>query len=242
RLVMVGWTRDSYRLRELTADLAALEHVRGHRAELEGDAVARREIDARIARLTADLDDQLRDAINRADWHVPADHQIEDLDASGPAGLSLLASNLADWRFPYTPRLHNELINRTKPSSNAIAATRQLLHAMVESRGRERLGFEGFPPEAGLFFSLLVSTNLYRVDETGAYGFSPPSIGDGYCLYPMWEAADAALEGSETGISFAELYDLWRSPPFGVRDGLLPVLALSYVLTRVARTSLYLDG
>lgn len=242
RLVVVGWTRDSYRLRELTADLAALEHVRGHRAELEGDAVARREIDARIARLTADLDDQLRDAINRVDWHGAANDQIENLDTSSPAGLSLLASKLADWRFPYTPRLHNELINRTRPSSNAIAATRQLLHAMVESRGKERLGFEGFPPEAGLFFSLLVSTKLYSADETGVHSFSPPSADDAHCLHPMWEAADAALQGSETGISFAELYNLWRAPPFGVRDGLLPVLALSYVLTRVARTSLYLDG
>jgi hypothetical protein len=241
RLVMVGWTRDSYRLRELTADLSALEHVRAHRAELEGDAVARREIDARIARLTADLDDQLRDAINRVDWHGPADDLIEDLDASGPAGLSLLASKLADRRFPYTPRLHNELINRTRPSSNAIAATRQLLHAMVESRGKERLGIEGFPPEAGLFFSLLVSTKLYSADETGAHSFRPPSAHDVHCLHPMWEAADAALQSAETGISFAELYDLWRAPPFGVRDGLLPVLALAYVLTRIARTSLYLD-
>lgn len=242
RLVMVGWTRDSYRLRELTADLAALEYVRGHRPELEGDAVARREIDARIARLSADLDDHLREAVNRVDWYGPADEQTKDVNVSGPAGLSLLASKLADWRFPYTPRLHNELINRTKPSSNAVAATRHLLHAMVERRGTDRLGMEGFPPEAGLFFSLLVATGLYPADEAGAYGFRAPSVGDKYCLHPMWQAADSALESSESGISFAELYNLWRAPPYGIRDGLLPVLALAYVLTRVARTSLYLDG
>ena len=197
RLVMVGWTRDSYRLRELTADLAALEHVRGHRPELEGDAVARREIDARIARLSADLDDQLRDAIDRVDWYGPDDDLLDAFDGGGPAGLSLLASKLAEWLFPHTPKLHNELINRTKPSSNAVAATRALLHAMVERRGDERLGFEGFPPEAGLFVSLLESTRLYAADEAGTFAFRAPRPGDEHRLSPMWQAADAELHNSE---------------------------------------------
>lgn len=242
RLVMVGWTRDSYRLRELTSDLAALEHIRSHSPDLGGDAVARREIDARIARLSADLDDQLRDAIDRVDWSGHADELLNGLGIGGPAGLSLLASKLADWRFPHTPKLHNELINRTKPSSNAVAAVRALLHAMVERRGHERLGFEGFPPEAGLFVSLLVSTGLYAADDAGAYTFTAPAANDEHCLHPMWQAADTALRRSDSGLSFEELYDLWRKPPFGVRDGLLPVLGLAYVLTRIARTSLYLDG
>lgn len=240
-MVIVGWTRDSYRLRELTADLAALEYVRGHRPELDGDAVARREIDARIAKLNGDLDDQLRDAISAVDWYGPDDAEIDSVDASGPAGLSLLASKLADWLFPDTPKLHNELVNRTKPSSNAVGAMRQLLHAMVENRGEDRLGFVGFPPEAGLFVSLLASTGLYGADKNGSQGFKAPKAGDEHCLHSMWREADSALELADAGLSFEELYDLWRAPPFGVRDGLLPILALAYVLTRVARTSLYLD-
>jgi len=241
-LVMVGWTRDSYRLRELTSDLAALEHIRAEQPALAGDAIARREIDARLARLSADIDDRLRDALDQVDWYGPADIPVDELKSvSGPAGLTLLASRLADWRFPDTPKLHNELINRTKPSPNAAGATRLLLHAMVEQRGSERLGFVGFPPEAGLFVSLLVSTGLYRKDESGEFGFHAPNADDAYCLHPMWSAADLALQGSEAGLSFAQLYHLWRQPPFGVRDGLLPVLALAYLLGRANRTSLYLD-
>jgi len=241
-LVMVGWTRDSYRLRDLTSDLAALEHIRAEQPALEGDAIARREIDARLARLSADLDDRLRDALDQIDWYGPSDYPVDDLTSPiGPAGLSMLASRLADWRFPDTPKLHNELINRTKPSSNAAGATRLLLHAMVEKRGTERLGFIGFPPEAGLFVSLLVSTGLYRSDDKGEFGFHAPSVNDAHFLHPMWNAADLALQGSKSGLSFAEIYQLWRQPPFGVRDGLLPVLALAYVLARAGRTSLYLD-
>lgn len=242
-LVMVGWTRDSYRLRELTSDLAALEYVRAQQPALEGDAVARREIDARLGRLSADLDDRLRDAIDQVDWYGPSEESVRELGSSmGPAGLSVLASRLADLRFPSTPKLHNELINRTRPSSNAAGATRLLLHAMVERRGEERLGFVGYPPEAGLFYSLLVGTGLYRDNGSGEFGFVPPSSCDQHCLRPMWEAADRELEDAEAGLSLGSIFDLWRKPPYGVRDGLLPVLGLAYVLGRAPRTSIYLDG
>ena len=242
-LVMVGWTRDSFRLRELTSDLAALEHVQAQQPALEGDTVARREIDARLARLSADLDDRLRDAIDQVDWYGPSDDPAYELGGStGPAGLSILASRLADLRFPSTPKLHNELINRTRPSSNAAGATRLLLHAMVEHRGKERLGFVGYPPEAGLFYSLLVGTGLYGDSGNGEFGFLPPSSGEQHSLRPMWEAADTALENAEAGLSLGSIFDLWRQPPYGVRDGLLPVLGLAYVLGRAPKTSLYLDG
>lgn len=241
-LVMVGWTRDSFRLRELTADRAALEHIRAQQPALEGDPIARREIDARIARLSASLDDRLREAIDQVDWYGPSEElTLAAGESSGPAGLSLLASRLADSRFPATPRLHNELINRTRPSSNAAGATRLLLHAMVEQGSAERLGFAGFPPEAGLFVSLLEATQLHSKTENGSFVFIPPKEGDQHCLFPMWNAADAALELDDAGLSFADIFDLWREPPFGIRDGLLPVLGLAYVLTRVARTSIYLD-
>lgn len=242
-LVMVGWTRDSFRLRELTSDLAALEYVRAQQPALEGDAVARREIDARLARLSADLDDRLRDAIDQVDWYGPSEEPTQELGGStGPAGLSVLASKLADLRFPSTPKLHNELINRTRPSSNAAGATRLLLHAMVEHRGDERLGFEGYPPEAGLFYSLLAGTGLYGDTGNGEFGFVPPSSSNKHCLRPMWDAADTALESAEAGLSLGSIFDLWRRPPYGVRDGLLPVLGLAYVLGRAPRTSIYLDG
>lgn len=242
-LVMVGWTRDSFRLRELTSDLAALEYIRAQQPALEGDAVARREIDARLARLSADLDDRLRDAIDQVDWYGPGEELVQGLsETTGPAGLSVLASRLADLRFPHTPKLHNELINRTRPSSNAAGATRLLLHAMVERRGEERLGFQGYPPEAGLFYSLLVGTGLYADNSKGEFGFTAPLKGDECCLNPMWEAADGALENAPNGLALADIFNLWRQPPFGVRDGLLPVLGLAYVLARAARTSIYLDN
>jgi hypothetical protein len=241
-LVIAGWTRDSYRLRELGAELAALEHVRANRPELEGDAIARREVDSRISRIAADLDDRLADALELVDWHGPADADLNKVTGlAGPAALSVLASRLADWRYPGTPRLRNELVNRTKPSSNAAAATRSLLRAMVEQRGVERLGLKGFPPEAGLFVSLLEATGLYRRDSQGSYSFVAPGADDECRLGAIWDAADAALQANVDGRTFAAIFAIWAKAPFGVRDGLMSILGIAYLLTRSERLATYLD-
>lgn len=242
-LVVCGWSRDSLTLREIAADLAALETVRATSPELEGDAVARREIDARLARLSADLEDRLGEAINSVDWRLPeAARDALDVSATGPAGLSVLASRLADWRYPLAPRLPNELVNRTKPSSSAQAAVRTLLYAMAEKGDRERLGFEGFPAEAGLHISLLEASGLHQWDdESGRWRFVGPAKNDGARLAPLWEATDTLLLDDETGVSASSIYELWRSPPFGVRDGLLPILFVAYLMTRAGRSALYLD-
>lgn len=244
QLVVCGWSRDSLTLREIALDLAALEHVRAHSPELEGDAVARREIDARLARLSADLEDRLGEAINSVDWRLPVEaRKVLDVHAAGPAGLSVLASRLADWRYPLAPRLPNELVNRTKPSSSAQAAVRALLYAMAERDDRERLGFEGFPAEAGLHISLLEASGLHRFDpEGGRWRFVAPKDGDAARLAPLWQATDALLETGDALVGAERIYELWRSPPFGVRDGLLPILLVAYLLTRAGRSALYLDG
>lgn len=242
RLIVVGWTRDSFRLREMATELAALEHVRTNRPELEGDAIARREVDARISRLAAELEERLSDAIDLVDWVLPTDIEARGRQKlTGPAALSILASELADWRYPSSPQLRNELVNRTRPSSNAAAATRALLHAMVEHAAEARLGLEGYPPEAGLYSSLLESTGLHK-GGPGGWRFVAPQDGDSHSLAPVWRKAEAMLKSNDGGQSFAEIFAAWRAPPFGVRDGLLPILATAFLLSASERAAIYLDG
>lgn len=244
--VAVGWARDSFSIREIAAELLALEAVRSERAELNGDAVARREVDARIARSAADLEERVRQAFLSADWVAKIGGDSELLSVSGKAGLAGLnaaASQIADARFPDTPRITNELLNRLKPSSNAVAAQKTLIKAMVESPGLPRLGIEGFPAEGGLFASLLEATGLHGPVGTGRHGFTEPSPNDPACLGPLWQAAKGIFrEAGKAGADLGELYATWQAPPFGVRDGLLPVLAVAFLLSNAENLAVYLDG
>lgn len=161
------------------------------------------------------------------DWATPdgVPKALTTAGLAGPAGLSVMASDLADWRYPDSPRLRNELLNRTRPSSNAAAATRALLRAMVDARGEPRLDLEGYPPEAGLFVSLIEAAGLYRLEDE-RWVFGAPTSTDPANLRPVFEAAKKVIRESSGPVAVSDLYTLWKSPPFGVRDGLLPVLAV----------------
>jgi hypothetical protein len=246
--VAVGWSWDGFTIRELARELLALESVRAERAELNGDPVARREVNARIARAAADLEERVRQAFLSAKWKATSNSNFDNTltipPDAGLAGLNAVASTLADGRYPQSPQLHNELLNRIKPSSNAIAAQKALLKAMVEGLGQERLGIVGYPAHGGLYVSLLEATGLYQpaTSERGGYRFTEPPNDAAAKLFPLWQAADQFLrDAGPEGASLRSLFELWQAPPFGMRDGLFPVFAIAYALSRADTLAIYLD-
>lgn len=239
--ITTGLAPNGDMLLDLAQELAALERIRAERAELSGDAVARREVGARLDVTKHALESALYDAFLSMSWYSKGKPRA----LHGLAEIHRYASELAANIYPKAPRICNELLNRTKPSSTAVAARRLLMRAMVNERGKERLGIDGYPAEAGLFTSLLETPGLYRTIDTKAnqLGFSEPKKQDPCDLAPLWVAADALLRGAKNDpISLADILNRWREPPYGVRDGLLPVLGLAYMLSRVDRSAIYLDG
>ena len=238
--LLVGLSQRSKSILLLARELFALDGVRHDHPELAGDAVARREVSARLADLQALLETELQKALDSALWfsgHQSA-RRLRQRD------LNSLASDIADRRFGKSPRIHNELLNRQKPSSNAIAARNNLLHRMVLRNGEPRLGIDGFPAVGGLFASLLEATRLYTHDS-GQWRFVSPDRErkDPCQLAPLWNHACRRLqEQANRAIPVSELFEDWRQPPFGVKDGIMPVLAVSFVLSHRNRIAIYRDG
>ena len=227
--LVIGLSEEGRSFASLARELLAIERVRYESPELQGDQVARREIEARIANLRGYIESELDRAFDCAIWY--AGHQPGQ--RMSQAQLNGLASDLADRRFSAAPRLHNELLNRLKPSSNAVAAQNFLLRRMAQHEGEERLGIQGFPAEGGLFTSLLENSGLYRRTEQGWRFVAPNSGEEDPCnLAPAWEAATELLASNrDRAVSVSEIYEIWRLPPFGIKDGLLPVLAAAFILT-----------
>ena len=181
---VVGISKRSWAIVPLTRELLALDRVANDHPELAGDPVARREVSARFAALQAVLETELHKAFDNALWFRKY-HQPRRLPQ---ANLNGIASELADRRFEKSPRLHNELLNRRKPSSNAIAAQNNLLRRMVLNQGTPRLGIDGFPAERGLFASLLETTSLYARRGSDWRFVSPTTRDDDpHRLVPLWE-------------------------------------------------------
>jgi hypothetical protein len=240
---VVGVTANSYMLREVAFELAALEQVQSSSISLKGDIVARREISSRIARSIVDLEERVREALAAAKWSVP---MLPNLDVSRQSGtsaadLARMASLVADGLFPLAPRLPSELLNRSKPSSNAMAALRALMTAMVMRPDAANLGIKDYPAEMGLYISLLQRTGIHDAEREGA-PFAAPEPDDRARLFAIWTTADDLLRnaGSE-GLTLEAIQNHWASRPYGVKAGLLPLLSLGYLLSRLRSTSVYLD-
>lgn len=238
--VVVGFSQRSWGVVDLARELLALEKVRSESLELQGDAVARREVEARLGDLQGQLEAELNRAYANADWYVGkrSPMRLNSSDLNG------LASDLASNRFPASPRIKNELLNRIKPSSSAVSAQNLLLKRMITSEGQPRLGIAGFPAEGGLFVSVLEATGLYS-NEKGTWRFTAPG-GESdrqYRLAPLWQAAERYLkEHASRAVSVSELYDLWRAAPFGVKDGLMPILAVAFLLSHRGSLAFYRQG
>jgi hypothetical protein len=91
-----------------------------------------------------------------------------------------------------------------------------------------------------MYFSILKSTGLHLQREDGNWAFTPPSgPGVGRGMKAVWKAADRLLLHKGGASRLSDLYVLWSAPPFGVKAGVLPLLALAYFLANSHTIALY---
>lgn len=227
----VGASRSSYRLRTDAEELFAIERVLREHPQLEGDRIARREISARISSTEDSLRQLLEEALSDAGWRLST--APETLVRDRPV---VVASSLAKAAYPDAPVIRSELLQRDRPSSSAMAAVRELCRAMVLRGDRPDLGFDGYPAERGLYLTTLKPLGLHRADDRHAHSFrSPPDEGDGATLRAAWRVLE------DDGGSLADVFATWSRPPFGMKAGIMPVIALAFLLASREDVALYVD-
>ena len=232
-IAAVGGADESYRLRASAAELFAVERVFRDHPQLEGDRIARREIAARQSACIDLLHRSLETALETARWWLapmPAKARRDPL--------TMIASALADSGYPKTPMLKSELLQRNKPSSSAMAALRELGHAMVDHPDQPTLGIGGYPAEMGLYLTLLKPFGLHRLNDEGHYDFHAPDDAKlGVSLQPAWQVLNDRSDATAE-----DIYAVWARAPFGMKAGVMPVLFLAYLMANRERVAVYIDG
>lgn len=231
-VMAIGSLTDSYTLRDSATELFAVERVLREHPQLEGDRIARREIAARQSSCIDILHRTLETALANARWwFAPQPEKVNRASLTG------IATMLADAGFPQTPILKSELLQRDRPSSSAMAALRELCHAMVANTCEPNLGIDGFPAEMGLYLTLLKEVGLHRADAESNFDFQAPPLSlPGATLQPVWTILE-----NHADVSLGDVYAIWAQPPFGMKAGVMPVLALAYLLANRERVAVYVD-
>jgi hypothetical protein len=111
---------------------------------------------------------------------------------------------------------------------------------MISRTSEARLGFEGTPPEVSIYSSLLAASQIHRLEGT-SYVFGPPA-GDP-ALIAVWNCitrffADCELKRR----TLADLFQILRAAPFGLKDGVIPVLFCAAAMAYDTEIAFYEGG
>lgn len=232
----IGVTEKNNLVIELARELRILKTV-ADRPELEGDAIAKKEVSIRLSAIRHKLDSEISHVIKHAIWYSSA-------YPSGcqPKSLSKLASDLADRVFYQAPKVWSELINRDSLSGNSVKARRELLYKMLTHEMHDGLGIDGFPAEKGLYLTCLKSTGLHCKDiDENKWCFTEPVNNDRNMSF-AWKAAYDLVSSSGSNVNCADIYKMWGGAPFGIKSGLMPIILWSLILSCKGKLALYKDS
>ncbi|MEN3944235.1 hypothetical protein WJU23_23235 [Prosthecobacter sp. SYSU 5D2] len=248
--VLFGVTEALEVLNGFILSLERWNHVERHTPELKDDRFAAEEVSRQIAHANQALENALhryvgfrglsQDVQSRIHWFYNS-MSVKGLDRDG--SLQCYLSELCDSLFPKAPNVHNELVNRNTLSSAAAAARQRLFELMLNHGDDPHLGLplDKAPPEKSLYLSVLKESGIHA-ERAHGWSIEFPEK-DPLRLRPALEHVIEMLEARpDARIRVDRIVEKLRRPPYGVRDGLIPVLLVAIYVQHEAELAIYEDG
>jgi hypothetical protein len=235
-------------------NLAALVHevqrwewISANTLELNADKYAREEVSRQKVAAQSHLEKRVQNFVG---WQQPDARMMLDWFRAGKSlkirnGRHLLEtlSKLFDDLFTLSPCIQNELVNRKTLSSAAAAARMRLIERMFNDPEAPFLGMDPAkkPPEMSMYLSVLKRTGLHQ-PLRNAWQIGEPK--DDVCrvLPALHRMAELVREEPDTRVNIAALFNELRSAPYGVRDGILPILLSAFAISNERDVAFYKDG
>ena len=233
RPVLVSRCGDVSGLVDAAGEVAALRAALKD-DDVADDWVARGEVGERLAAAENALDAEFDQAYGAGAVWTYGSHDGE-ISIRGTA--SSAASAASDAAYPDAPPVRNEMINRNRLTAQGSTALNRLLHAMTANEHKERLGLEGWKPERAIYEAVIGEHGVHK-RAGGRYGFTRP---DGRFRY-AWDTALRHMRKARKAVDLPEIYRIWKMPPYGIKDGVMPILALLIILARRDGLAVYEHG
>ena len=244
--VVIAVPNSILRISELIEELECWRWILDNKRELEHDQIARREVVARYTNCLSQFEQIVGSTLGLEGHVLDPSKSIWYFEgrkfSSQPKNSREIQKQLSRIFARYycsSPTLRNELINRNYISSTSSAARRKLVGRILSSDSSVAFEINGFPPEACIFQSLLVNGGF--IDLNDGNQVSTPHSNSDWC--DVWSAIEDFVEHSKSKLrQVTELYDILRAPPFGLRQGPLPILIALVVRLKRDSVALYEDG
>jgi hypothetical protein len=217
--------------------------------ELQADKYAREEVFRQKAITRSQLEKRLQSCIGWKQLNGPMllewFHKGRPLSVTSGRQLLEALSRIFDDIYSQAPYIKNELVNRRALSSAAAAARMRLIERMLTDMATPFLGMnvDKRPPEMSIYLSVLKQTGLHREDGL-VWRIDEPSPEKDLCrVLPVFRRmGEIVQEKSDSRINVAMLFAELRKPPYGVRDGIIPLLFAVFAIANEKNIAFYKDG
>lgn len=224
------------------AELGALQSLVNDEAVLKTDGVARKEVQERFRLAERAVQLALAEGVRRAldtDGEVWIDGRRRQL--TGRRALNGALSDACDAVFSESPVFRNELLNRRDLTSQGARARRQLIDAMLAHSTHHRLGLVGDGPEVSMYQSALFVSQIHACRDQVTWTFGRPSSSSG--LRSLWDTVERfCLDARGEARSVDGLFSMLSLPPYGVKEGIIPVILAAVLIAHSEDISVYRDG
>lgn len=247
---IIGLTEPLGSLAALIQEVERWAFVEKSTPELKDDRYAQEEVTRQLANATITLEKRVQHYVGLREtaqtsggmsirWHVGG----KEASVTSLASFLSLLSDICDSVYAKAPKVSNELINRRSLSSAAAAARMRLIERMIESSELEYLGMDSAkaPPEMSMYLSVLQETGLHR--KEGEKWLIGEPARDVCNLLPSLRRIKSLLEEKvDARVTVQHIFDELRKAPYGVRDGLLPLLLVVVILECRQHVAVYENG
>lgn len=233
----------------LLQEVQRWEWVQANVPELGNDNFALEEVSRQLNTAADALQTRLKSILGLQHFHADTAPTFVRAGIKIPvsSGRKLLSylSDTCDDIYCESPKITNELINRRLLSSAAAAARSKLIQAVFTGSAKPYLGMDKDkkPPEMSMYLSVLKAAHLHRETKDG-YTLAIPRSGADPChVLPSFNEIQRLLDESDTKrVPVSTILDGLRRPPFGIRDGLGPLLLSTFAALNEQHIAFYDDG
>ena len=247
---LVAVPRPLNNLASLVQEVQRWEWVSTNTPELNDDKFAREEVSRQKAAARLQLDKRIQSYIGfkqltgqmMLEWF----HEGRPLKIRDGRELLSSLSRIFDKTYELAPRIHNELVNRRNLSSAAAAARMRLIERMFTDAGAEFLGMipTKKPPEMSMYLSVLKNTGLHeKYGDTWRIGEPHPKTDEKCGVLPtLRRIREIVQKEPDSRVNIIALFAELRKPPYGVRDGIIPLLLTVFAIVHEKDVAFYKDG
>ena len=199
---------------------------------VQADPVARSEVSERLTAAEMELEREFRQTygMDAAWFRVQSGKRTR---VKGPASQAVSAA--CDVAYSSSPEVRNEMINRNKLTGQGANARNRVMDAIINGQGKPRLGIKGWSAERAVY-EAVINTHRMHSDENGL------SVPQKETMRDAWNAATSMIMRSRTGIGLDDICEMWKLPPYGIKDGILPILAVLLVTVKHDNVAVYEHG